>query len=112
MGGTCPCRHLPRRAEQLSCGSNNEASPLTGFALATRRVAGRALAVTSVVGTHRQGRPRRPYGTAPAIDQNAGRISSDGLAAHHDVGIAALLEVRIEDRVAGRAPARLPSVAS
>jgi hypothetical protein len=26
----------------------------------------------------------------------------------NDVGVAALLEVRIEDRVAGRAPARLP----
>ena len=31
-----------------------------------------------------------------------------GVAAHHDVGVAALLEVRIEDRLAGRAPARLP----
>src|SRR5918994_1725362 len=26
----------------------------------------------------------------------------------NDIGVAALLEVRIEDRVAGRAPARLP----
>jgi hypothetical protein len=31
-----------------------------------------------------------------------------GVAAHHDIGVAALLEVRIEDRFAGRAPARLP----
>ena len=42
------------------------------------------------------------------MDENAGRISGGGVAAHHDVGIAALLEVWIEDRVAGRAPARLP----
>jgi hypothetical protein len=28
-----------------------------------------------------------------------------GVAAHHDGGIAALLELRIEDRLAGRAPA-------
>ena len=42
------------------------------------------------------------------MDENAGRISGGGVAAHHDVGIAALLEVRIKDRFAGRAPARLP----
>jgi hypothetical protein len=30
-----------------------------------------------------------------------------GVAPHHDVGLAALLEIRIEDRFAGRAPARL-----
>jgi hypothetical protein len=41
------------------------------------------------------------------VDENAGRISGGGVAAHHDVGVAALLEVRIKDRVAGRAPARL-----
>jgi hypothetical protein len=33
------------------------------------------------------------------VDENAGRLA--------DVGIATLLEVRIEDRFAGRAPARL-----
>jgi hypothetical protein len=42
------------------------------------------------------------------VDENAGHISGDGVAAHHDVGIAALLEVRIEDCVAGRAPSNLP----
>jgi hypothetical protein len=39
------------------------------------------------------------------VDENAGRISGGGVAAHHDIGVAALLEVRIEDRFAGRAPA-------
>jgi hypothetical protein len=42
------------------------------------------------------------------VDENAGRISGGGVAAHHDSDVAALLEVRIEDRLAGRAPARLP----
>ena len=37
------------------------------------------------------------------VDVHDGRI-----AAHHDVGIAALLEVRFEDALAGRAPASLP----
>jgi hypothetical protein len=41
------------------------------------------------------------------MDENTSRISGGGVAAHHDVGVAALLEVRIEDRLAGRAP-RLP----
>ena len=41
------------------------------------------------------------------MDESTGRISGGGVAAHHDVGIAALLEVRIEDRFAGRAPLRL-----
>jgi hypothetical protein len=41
------------------------------------------------------------------VDENAGRISGGGVAAHHDVGIAALLKVRIEARLAGPAPARL-----
>jgi hypothetical protein len=40
------------------------------------------------------------------VDENAGRVSGGGVAAHHDVGIAALFEVRIEDRFAGRAPPR------
>jgi hypothetical protein len=42
------------------------------------------------------------------MDENTGGVSGGGIAAHHDVGVAALLEVRIEDRAAGRAPARLP----
>jgi hypothetical protein len=42
------------------------------------------------------------------VDEKAGRISGGGVAAHHDVGIAALLEVRIEDRFADRAPPSLP----
>ena len=46
-------------------------------------------------------------GTAPAVDENTGRISGGGVAAHHDVGVAALLEVRIEDRFAGRGRPRL-----
>jgi hypothetical protein len=33
---------------------------------------------------------------------------SGRFAVQQDVGVAALLEVRIEDRFAGRAPARLP----
>jgi hypothetical protein len=40
-----------------------------------------------------------------AAHENAGCISGGRVAAHHDVGIAALLEVRIEDCYAGRAPA-------
>jgi hypothetical protein len=42
------------------------------------------------------------------VNENAGHLSGGGVAAYHDVGIAALLEVRIEDRFAGRALARLP----
>jgi hypothetical protein len=42
------------------------------------------------------------------MDENTGRISSDGVAAHHDIDVAVLLEVRIEDRFAGCGPARLP----
>jgi hypothetical protein len=45
------------------------------------------------------------------VDEGAGGISGGGVAAHHDVGVAALLEIRIEDRFAGRAPARLPFAA-
>jgi hypothetical protein len=41
------------------------------------------------------------------MDENAGRLAGGGAAAHHDVGVAALLEVRIEDRFAGRALACL-----
>jgi hypothetical protein len=43
------------------------------------------------------------------VDESTGRISGGGVAAHHDVGVAALLEVAIEDRFAGRAPARQPN---
>jgi hypothetical protein len=39
------------------------------------------------------------------MDENAGRLAGGGVAAHRDVGIAALLELRIEDRLACRAPA-------
>jgi hypothetical protein len=40
------------------------------------------------------------------VDESAGDVSGGEVAAHHDIGVAALLEVRIEDRFAGRAPAR------
>jgi hypothetical protein len=36
------------------------------------------------------------------VDEDTDRISE--VAAHHDSNVAALLEVRIEDRFAGRAP--------
>jgi transposase len=39
------------------------------------------------------------------LDESAGHLAGGGVAALHDVGVAALLEVRIEDRVAGRVPA-------
>ena len=42
------------------------------------------------------------------MDESTGHLAGGGVAAHHDVGVAALLEVRIEDRLAGRAPAQLP----
>jgi hypothetical protein len=45
--------------------------------------------------------------TAPAVDKNAIYISVRGITAHHDIDVAALLEVRIEDRLADRAPGRL-----
>jgi hypothetical protein len=44
---------------------------------------------------------------APAVDENAGRISGGGVAAHHDIAVAAPLGVGIEDRFAGRTPPRL-----
>ena len=40
--------------------------------------------------------------------ESTGHLAGGGVAADHYVGVAALLEVRIEDRFAGRAPARLP----
>ena len=48
---------------------------------------------------------RSVTGTAPAVDEDAGRIFGDGVAANHDVCVAALLEGRIKDRLTGRAPA-------
>jgi hypothetical protein len=41
------------------------------------------------------------------MDENAGGISGGWVAAHHEVGVAALLEVRIQERLAGGASARL-----
>jgi len=61
----------------------------------------------SSIGQRIRGRPRVASGTAPAVDENPSGISGGGVAAHHDGGIAALLDVRIEDRLAGRAPAQL-----
>ena len=60
----------------------------------------------SSIGQRIRGRPRGPSWTAPAVDENAGHLAGGGVAVHHDVGIAALLEVRIEERLAGRAPAQ------
>jgi hypothetical protein len=60
-----------------------------------------AQASASAYGVDRGDRP----GMAPAAHENAGCISGGRVAADHDVGIAALLEVRIEDCFAGRAPA-------
>jgi hypothetical protein len=37
------------------------------------------------------------------VDENAGRISGGGVAAHRDTGMAVLLEVGIENRAADRA---------
>jgi hypothetical protein len=42
------------------------------------------------------------------VDENAGRISGGGVAAHRDTGMAVLLEVGIKDRFAGRAPRMAP----
>src|SRR5687768_7214121 len=36
--------------------------------------------------------------TAPAVDENTGRSSGGGVAAHHDIGVTALVAARIEDR--------------
>jgi hypothetical protein len=38
------------------------------------------------------------------MDESTGRIAGGGVAAHHDTDVAALLEVRIENRLARRAP--------
>jgi hypothetical protein len=45
---------------------------------------------------------------APFECHPPGGVSGCGVAAHHDVGVAALLEVGIKDRLADRAPVRLP----
>ena len=42
------------------------------------------------------------------LADNQGRIPGDRAAAHHNIDVAALLEVGIRDRLAGPAPARLP----
>jgi hypothetical protein len=44
------------------------------------------------------------------VEENTGRISGGGTAARYDVVIAALLEVRNKDRLAGRARARLSTL--
>jgi hypothetical protein len=44
-------------------------------------------------------------GDGAAVDENTRLLTGGGVVAHHDVCIAALLEVRIEDHFAGRAPA-------
>ena len=54
---------------------------------------------------HRPAHTRSTAGTV--LGGTAPHLAGRGVAAHHDVGIAALLEVRIEDRFAGRAPPRL-----
>jgi Bacterial regulatory protein, arsR family len=59
----------------------------------------------SSIGERIRGRSRGPSWTAPAVDENAGRVSGGGIATHHDIDVADLLEVRIEDRFAVRAPA-------
>ena len=41
-------------------------------------------------------------------DENAGCIFGGGVAAHHEVGVAALLQARVEGAPASSAPARLP----
>jgi hypothetical protein len=38
----------------------------------------------------------RGGGTAPAVDENADHLTGGGVAAHHDVGVAALLQVRFK----------------
>jgi hypothetical protein len=58
---------------------------------------------TSSIGQRIRGRQWVASGTAPAVDENAGRISAGGVAAHHDVCVTTLFEVRI----VGRAPACL-----
>jgi hypothetical protein len=45
-------------------------------------------------------------GTGPEADENTGDVSGGGVAAHDHIGVAALVKIRIEDRLAGRAPAR------
>ena len=50
-------------------------------------------------------RPRDPSGTAPAVDESPGRLPGGGVAARHHVGVAALLEVWIEDRLPRSSPA-------
>jgi hypothetical protein len=44
------------------------------------------------------------------MDESTGRVSGGGVPAHHDIGVAALFQVRIKDRFAGRTGP--PAVAS
>ena len=53
----------------------------------------------SIIGQRIRGRPRGPSGTAPAVDEDAGHLAGGGVAAHHGIGIAALLKVGNEDRL-------------
>ena len=64
------------------------------------------------ISQHVRSRQRGPAGTASALDESLDRISGDKVAAYHDVDVAALLKVRIEGRLAGRTPARLPGTAA
>ena len=41
---------------------------------------------------------QEPTSRVSAVDENTGHLAVAGIAAHHDVGVAALLEVWIEDR--------------
>ena len=45
-----------------------------------------------------------------AVDESASHVSNGGVAAHHDVEVAALLEARIEDHLAGRASPRVSTL--
>jgi hypothetical protein len=53
------------------------------------------------------GQRRRGQWGARATDQQP---DGDGVTAHHDVDVAALLETRTKDRVAGRRPGPLSEV--
>ena len=90
-----------------------------------RRVAGRALLLSrlpsepyvaglpaygSSLRQRCRGRPRRPPwgGTSGGRDAGLSHVSGGRVAARQDSGVAELVEVQIEDRLADCAPARLP----